>query len=325
MHGLVLGKFMPPHRGHLYLVDFARHFTPDLTVVVGSIENEPIPGELRWQWMRELFPQLRVVHLTDENPQLPHEHPDFWQIWKRSLERVAERPVDLLFASEDYGMRLASELGARFVPTSGGRDVFKVSGTEVRARPGDCWDALPACVRSYYVGRISIFGPESTGKTTLARQLAERFQSVVVPEFARTWLELKSGKVEPSDMPIIARGQTASEEALARQANRILICDTDPLATVVWSRELFHLCSDEVEALARDRRYDLTLLLDVDVPWVPDPVRYRPEQRGAFLEACREELQSQGRRVVEIRGDAAERLRLASQAVEQLLETGGKL
>ena len=124
MHGLVLGKFMPPHQGHLYLIDFARHYTEDLTVVVGSLASEPIAGQLRWRWMREIFPQLRVVHLTDENPQLPHEHPDFWNIWRRSLERVAERPVDLLFASEDYGSRLAEELGARFIPTNGARELL---------------------------------------------------------------------------------------------------------------------------------------------------------------------------------------------------------
>ena len=80
--GMVLGKFHPPTLGHRYLVDFARHYVRDLTVVVGTLRREEIPGELRFRWMREMFPDVRVVHLTDENPQYPAEHPDFWDIWR---------------------------------------------------------------------------------------------------------------------------------------------------------------------------------------------------------------------------------------------------
>ena len=80
-HGMVLGKFMPPHRGHIYLCEFARSWSDTLTIVVGSLPDEPIAGALRFEWMRELFPSCRVVHLTDSNPQYPHDHPDFWAIW----------------------------------------------------------------------------------------------------------------------------------------------------------------------------------------------------------------------------------------------------
>ena len=314
-HGLVLGKFMPPHRGHVYLVDFARQFADQLTVVVGSLEHEPIPGELRFQWMKELFPDCRVVHLRDENPQYPHEHPDFWNIWRRSLERVAGRPVDALFASEDYGQRLAQELGARFIPTSGMRELLPISGTLLRERPWRHWDALPAPVRPYFAARVSIFGPESTGKTTLARQLAEHFHTLWVPEFARTWLEHKGGDVELADMPIIVRGQVAAEEALARQCHRVLFCDTDPAVTALWSERLF----SRVELPQLERRYHLTLLLEPDLPWEADPVRYLPQEGREFHSRCRELLARQGRRVVEIKG---ERLPQAIAAVESLLAEG---
>ena len=79
---MVLGKFLPPHLGHVYLIEFAREYVDDLSVVVGTLRAEPIPGELRFLWMRELFPDVRVVHLTDENPQHPEEHPEFWRIWQ---------------------------------------------------------------------------------------------------------------------------------------------------------------------------------------------------------------------------------------------------
>lgn len=320
--GMVLGKFMPPHAGHVYLVEFARRWVDDLSVIVGSLEAEPIPGTLRHQWMRELFPGVRVLHLTDENPQYPHEHPDFWGIWRRSLERVLPALPDLVFASEEYGPRLAAELGARFVPVDAGRDALPISGTALRDDPWGNWALLPRCVRPYFLKRVSIFGPESTGKTTLARALARRFGTIAVPEYARSWLEAQGGRVGPDDMDPISRGQIASEDALAAEATRLLVCDTDPLATTIWSRVLFGSCPEVVEERARERRYDLTILLDVDVPWVGDQVRYLPTERQSFFDRCAEALQRAGRPFVVVRGDWGERFAQAERAVAAIFPPG---
>lgn len=308
---------MPPHRGHQYLVDFARHYADELTVVVGSLQQEPIPGVLRWRWMQELFPQARVVHLTDENPQWPHQHPDFWSIWKTSLERIVDRPIDVLFASEDYGIKLAETLGARYIPTNGCRQLVRISASQIRENPMQYWEFLPDPVRPYFVRRISVFGPESTGKTTLTQNLARHYQTLWVPEYAREWLEPRQGQVTLDDMPTIFRAQRASQEALARQANRLLFCDTDPSATQLWSQELFGLIPTELQAQAM--HYDLTLLCDVDVPWVDDCVRYRPENRQEFHHRCKELLQSENRRVVHLRGDWSCRWQTALEAVESVL------
>lgn len=315
-HGIVLGKFLPPHLGHLYLVDFARHYADEVTVVVGSLEREPIAGALRFAWMQELCPLVRVVHLTDENPQLPEEHADFWNIWKHSLERVVERPIDLLFASEDYGRPLAEVLGAQFIPSNGLRTLVPVSGTQVRANPAACWPWLPPVVRAHFVRRVSVFGPESTGKSTLAARLAEHFQTLWVPEFARGWLEARGGEVHPEDLPVISRGQRASEEALARQSGPLLFCDTDPSATPLWSEELFGQSDPSLEAAVGS--YALTLLCAADVPWVADVVRYRPEGGGAFGERCRARLEREGRCFVFLEGSWEERWQTALKAVSSL-------
>jgi nicotinamide mononucleotide adenylyltransferase len=111
--GLIIGKFLPPHRGHEYLVNFAWSFAEHVTVQVCSIASEPIPGYIRFAWMQETFgpvADITVVHNSDENPQVPEDCPDrFWEIWKDSLLRhMAGRP-DLLFASEDYGLKLEEQ------------------------------------------------------------------------------------------------------------------------------------------------------------------------------------------------------------------------
>lgn len=318
MHGLVLGKFMPPHRGHLYLVEFAKNYCQDLTVVVGSLACEPIAGELRYRWMQELVAGANVLHLTDENPQLPHEHPDFWNIWKNSLQRLVGRPIDLVFASEDYGQRLALELGAQFVPCNGSRSLLPVSGSMIRDNPRKYWSYLPAPVRAHYCLRVSVFGPESTGKSTLTRELASHFQAPYVPEFARDWLEAKQGQVGLADMEVIARAQAASEDSLARQSPGLLFCDTDPLATTLWSEELFGQCPEVVERLAQGRHYSLTLLSDVDVPWVADVVRYRPENRDDFFGRCRRRLEEQNRPYRILSGSWEQRWQTALQSVQEL-------
>jgi NadR type nicotinamide-nucleotide adenylyltransferase len=321
--GMLLGKFMPPHLGHVYLGEFAAHFVDDLTVVVCSIQREPIPGEMRYRWMRELFPFCNVVHLTDELPQQPSEHPDFWDLWLASLTRVLPGRPDYVFASEDYGVKLAQVLGAEFAPVDPARAAVPVSGSAIRNDPLAHWDYLPRCVRPYFLRRVCLFGPESTGKSTLAARLAATFRTTLVPEYARVLLEAQCGRLAVEDIPRIARGQAASEDALARQARGVLFCDTDLLTTRIWSETLFGSCPDWVCAEADRRSYDLYLLLDVDVPWVGDVVRYLPDNRPDFFEHCRQELEQRHRPYVALRGSWEERFTAARAAVEALLARPG--
>lgn len=323
--GLVLGKFMPPHLGHVFLVDFARHHVADLVVLVCSIESEPIPGELRFEWMRELFPQagVRVVHVTDELPQQPEDDPNFWPLWREAIHSYFDGPIDYVFASEPYGYRLAAELGARYIPVDHARSLVQASGTAVRNDPMANWRSIPPCVRPYYVKRVCIVGPESTGKTTLATQLAAHYDTAWVSEHARPLLDHKQGQCDPDEIPLIARGQLAAEEAMARQANRVLICDTDLLLTTVWSDVLYGRCDEAVRQLASSRRYDLCLLADIDVPWVDDGQRYLPHLRESFFEQCKSALEREGRSYVTLSGNWEQRFVTATKAIDALLQPGG--
>jgi NadR type nicotinamide-nucleotide adenylyltransferase len=316
--GLLLGKFLPPHRGHQYLVDFARTYCERVTILVCTRSDEPIPGHLRFQWMRELFPDQDVVHVTEDLPQEPAEHPRFWDIWGDLCRRACPTPIDLVFASEDYGWRLAQELEARFVPVDQARALVPISGTRVRADPMGCWDYLPEPTRPYFLRRVCLFGPESTGKSVLAQDLARHYHTCFVSEYARGLLDHQGGRCDPEDIPRIVRGQIASEEALARQANRLLFCDTDPLTSLIWSEWLFGDCPQWIRDVAARRAYPLTLLLDVDVPWVDDQQRFFQNQRQAFFDRCREALEAHARPYVVIRGDWGARMRAACAAVEGL-------
>lgn len=317
IRGMALGKFMPPHLGHLYLAEFGQHHVEEMTVVVCSLQREPIPGTLRYQWMKELLPHVRVLHLTEELPQEPSDHPNFWNLWREALLRILGEPPHRVFASENYGLQLARELGAQFIEVDITRGAVPVSGTAIRTQPMNHWSYIPRCVRPYFARKVSIFGPESTGKSMLAARLAKHFQTALVPEYARTFLEAQNGNLAEPDLIPIVQGQIASENALTLNSNRVLICDTDPLLTTVWSHTLYGRCDPWIITQATARSYDLTLLTDVDVPWVDDQVRYLPNERHSFLHQCEETLQQTGRRYVLLRGSWQERFRLACQAIEE--------
>lgn len=323
--GLILGKFLPPHAGHLFLVKFARRFVDRLFVLVCSIDREPIPGEKRYTWMRESIggDGVELIHICEELPQEPADHPDFWAIWRRVVTDAVGRPIDYVFTSEAYGPRLAAEVGAAHIPVDPPRQTVPTSGTAIRDDPMSQWRFIPPAVRPHYVKRVCIFGPESTGKSTLAADLADAFDTVCVPEFARGLLDPKGGRCEEADIPLIARGQAAAEDSLARQANRVMFCDTDALTTTIWSHRLFGQCPASVEALAATRRYDLTLLLDVDVPWVDDAQRFLGgvDERRDFYRRCESALRDAGRSYVRIGGDWSARFDRSRALVDALVGT----
>ncbi len=231
--------------------------------------------------------------------------------------------MDYVFASEEYGQPLAETLGATFVPVDVGRELSPVSGRAIRTNPLRYFEMIPACVRPYYVKRVCLFGPESTGKSTLAKNLADTFSTVFVHEYARPLLDRSNGQCAVDDIPRIARGQIAAEDAMANYANRVLFCDTDVLLTTIWSRVLFGPCPTWIEKLADQRTYDLYLLTGINCPWIDDQQRFlgKPDQRSAFFERCCQALEQRKRSYVIVDGDWDCHFDAAIAAVEKLLGT----
>jgi HTH-type transcriptional regulator, transcriptional repressor of NAD biosynthesis genes len=318
-HGMILGKFLPPHAGHLYLIAFAKQCVEKLTVVVGSLASEPIPGVIRYDWIKTLFPDIEVLHLTDENPQYPHEDPDFWRIWKDSLTRILPQLPDWVFASEDYGWPLAEVLGAQFMPVDPGRENFKISGSAIREKPNQYWEYLPEPVRLWYLKRVAVMGPESTGKSTLARNLAQNFKTIWVPEYARTWIEAHGRRPVGTDMPYIALGQRASQKALESKAQGVLFYDTELWLTTIWNQVLFQNKDTQIEAMALEQKCDHFLLCAPDVPWVADDVRYLPSGGEDFFERCLALLEAQNLPYTIISGTWEERWQKAIATVSELI------
>lgn len=173
--------------------------------------------------------------------------------------------------------------------------------------------------------KVVIVGPESTGKSTLARELATHFETGWCPEYAREYLEINGAQYQFEDLLTIARGQIALEEKSTEEAGKsgapLLFIDTDMLVMKVWCEYVFDNCHEYILKEIASRKYDLYLLCDTDLPWVKDPLREYPdpEPRLELFAMYRDLLVHQNTPWVHIRGNYQERLDLAIESVQRLL------
>jgi HTH-type transcriptional regulator, transcriptional repressor of NAD biosynthesis genes len=170
--------------------------------------------------------------------------------------------------------------------------------------------------------RVTLFGAESTGKTTLAHELARHFNTVVAPEYGRTYTEIHGKDASSAeDMLSIAHGHLAERARAEARASRVLIEDTDPVLTAIWSDIIAGTRDPWFDAF--DDYPDLYLFCDIDLPWVKDDVRYfsDPADRRKFHLACERELISRGASFVRISGALEQRRAKAIKAVEEVLKT----
>jgi len=183
---------------------------------------------------------------------------------------------------------------------------------------------MPPLVRSETVKRVVVIGSESTGKTTLAQNLAEHYGTVWSPEFVRLYLDEKPVPLDHTDIEPIARGQIELEDRMAREANRLLILDTDLISTRIYAEHYYGYCPEWIIEAAHDRRADLYLMTDIDVPWVADPQRDRPHLREEMHALFRDSLESRGIPYILIRGNWDERFRTAVNTIDRLLGESGE-
>ncbi len=173
--------------------------------------------------------------------------------------------------------------------------------------------------------RVVVTGSESTGKTTLAADLARHFGTVWVSEYAREYLDEKVATtglpLDEGDVEPIARGQIAAEDRGAALAEGLLVLDTDLVSTTVYARHYYGACPAWIEQAARDRRADLYLLCDIDVSWVADPQRDRPHMREHMHALFVGALEALGAPYVTIRGSWDDRRAAAIAAVSMVVET----
>jgi HTH-type transcriptional regulator, transcriptional repressor of NAD biosynthesis genes len=316
--GLVVGKFLPPHRGHRLLIETALAGSRELVVLVCARGGDPIPAERRAGWLRELHPRATVRVIEDRYDA------DDSAAWAEATRKALGRSPDAVFSSEGYGERYAALMGARHVAVDPERRRVPVSATAVRRDPWAHWEQLDPPVRAHYALRVCVLGAESTGTTTLARGLARELGTVWVEEYGRElWAEkCRRGDLEwrPEEFAEIAREQVRRADEAARSANRVLVCDTNALATALWHRRYLGGHSAALEAVAGRERCDLYLLTGDEIPFVQDGLRDGEHVRQEMHRWFEQALAAQGVPWRTLRGSPDERLREAAALVQALFD-----
>lgn len=346
-HGLLVGKFYPPHAGHHAAIRRAAAECERLTVLVMAAVAESVPLEDRVAWLRHEHPEVVVLGVRCDAP-LDASDERVWSaqvaIMQAALRTSGGPPVDAVCCGDDYGDELAHRFDAKWLHLP--RVPGGPSATAVRADLAGRWDELAPATRAGLATRVIVVGAESTGTTTVSRALAAHYlgrgaawaTTQWVPEYGREYTELlwAAQRARAPALPLaavawttadfdrVAAGQTRREEAAAQVGSPVLVCDTDAFATSVWERRYLGAAARRDQGWTRPPllpRRDVYLLTDhAGVPWHDDGMRegdlaVRAAMTGWFADA----LTAAGHSWVLLTGSLEQRVGLAVRTVDQVL------
>lgn len=317
--GLVIGKFMPVHQGHMALIQFAASQCEQLIVSMSYTNLDPIPALIRINWLKELlkhYPTISVEQSLDDfdDPSLPLE--ERTKIWAKFIQKRFP-PIDVIISSEDYAAPFSRHLGVKELIFDKMRSQFPVSATQIRNRPLQHWIYIPQVVRPYFVKKICFYGPESTGKSFMAKRMAEFYQTEFVPEVAREIVD--SNDFTLNDIIRIGEAQTKRVLEKAQTAKRFLFCDTDLITTEVYCRHYLKEVPDILYELEKQIQYDAYFLFEVDVPWVADGLRDLGGRRREMFDVFKSELDQRKINYHIVSGTWAEREAFIREKLDELI------
>lgn len=319
IRGLVIGKFMPVHNGHLALIRFAAEQCDEVIVSMSFKPDDPIPGDVRYQWLLSIFqghPKVIIKSIVDDFDREDLPWPERTRVWADVIQKRYPS-FDALFSSEDYGSHFANSLRVKNVLFDPDRVSVPVSASRIRADPMRFWRFIPSVVQPFFVRKICFYGPESTGKTIMAQRMALKYQTEVVPEVARELLANNDFNADDIAQIAIAHCQRIQDKL--RMANRILFVDTDAITTKIYSQYYLGQIPEVVHRMEEQVRYDHYFLFDIDVPWVADGLRDLGDKRAMMFNTFKTNLEQRFIPYTLVKGTWEERETIVDHVINGLL------
>ena len=319
--GLTLGKFAPFHRGHQMLVETALSEMDELVVMVYATDVTPIPLQVRAGWIRGLYPTVRVIEAWDG----PDGYGDTPEIRSQQeayiLGKLRGLRITHFYSGEFYGHHVSRALGAVDRRVDEARTAVPISGTDLRADYFAGRTHIAPNVYADLITKVCFMGAPSTGKTTLARALAEQHHTVCMPEYgADYWMAHQlDRRITLKQFEEIAPEHNRREDALTLQSRMYLFCDTNPITTYVFAKD-YHGCAGPVlTRLAREaeRRYDLFFLCDTDIPYADTWDRSGDQKRKWFQQQIVGDLAERKVPFFRVRGTLGERIGQVNAVLQQ--------
>lgn len=282
----VLLTALPPTKGHIKLIEFAECVADEVQVVLSSQPAEPMCEE-RFYALDWHFDSHRNVTINSFHMQIPQDPdtPGFREMWRVIMEMFGCGPDSIIVSSEPYGQWLAEVTGASFIPYDPGRELTPVKATHVRNDPWNNFHLIAEKFQPFLRLDVTIFGAESTGKTTLAKDLAKALNGHFFFEWARPYLEMVGPEITVASMTDIWKGQLALEVHGVEFFDKpVAFFDTDLYSTIgYWQLPHWADTLGPVpDGLIDDADLsDLYIITQSNIPFEQDPLRYGGDKREA--------------------------------------------
>jgi HTH-type transcriptional repressor of NAD biosynthesis genes len=301
--GVTIGKFYPLHKGHELMIEMAASQLDELVVIVSS---EPDIFEYttwaanaalddRYDIIKKKYAGRNITVLKHIDiigpPKTVDEHgtatdPAFWDYWLNIFSILA--PDATHFVSSDrYGRKAAELMAIDWFAVDPDRELIDISATRIRANPLKEWKYISREFRPMFVKKVVVVGAESSGKSTLVKDLGKAWNSPAVPEYGRIMTEIVGDREwEVEDFhTIVLRQQAMNTHAAMESETGIIFIDTEAYTTYLYCVEYLNIKSETLIRMHQREEFDLVVLVPNNIPWVDDGSRIQsdPKKRHAFV------------------------------------------
>lgn len=324
----VFGKFLPFHKGHEAMINFALSKCDFLTVLICCSDKENIPDTVRSSWIQKTFENEKKVevrtfnYLESELPNTSETSESVSKIWADIFKKILP-DYSLLITSEEYGNFVAAFMNIQHMAFDIPKKLFPVSATAVRKNVFANWKYLPDSVKPDFAIKVVILGTESTGKTTLTEKLAKHFNCSLVLEAAREIIA-NSNNFSFNDLYLVATEHAKRIDKIILADNPLVIIDTDIHTTKSYSRFTFEKELEISAEIYNSNSANIYLYLNNDVVYLQDGTRLSEAERNLLDLSHRQVLTDHKIDIIEIKGDWDKRFEKAVEQVNKIIATNGQ-
>lgn len=273
---LIIGKFFPPSSGHIDLINFAKSQSDLVVILVDKLINESIDNKTRANWLHQHYlwdDKIKIISLAEPMPQTPAENSSFWQHWTQTIQQYTKSfNISSIIGSEDYITILATYLNIKPVVFDKHRQYNNISSTKIRDNLLLFSNEIIPEARKDLIPTYCLMGPESVGKSTIAKKIAIKLKTPFVPEYAKQLIISNNGGFDKKDIIKTIKQQQLGEYIAKRHNPTKIILDTDILSTQIWHDTLWS--QDKYNYINKYSKNNLFLrhyfLFYPDTKWIPD-------------------------------------------------------
>ena len=287
--GVIIGKFLPLHLGHINFINRSSTMVDKLIVVICHSDRDrkicedsfipEITLKDRLRWLHNIYYDLKHIEIRYLDESQIAAYPNGWKEFIDLLKITVPEKIDYIFSSEleydKFYKKLLPE--AEHIIIDHKRKEKKISGTEIRKNPYKNWEFIPSIVRPFFVKKVVLIGTESCGKTTLTKFLAKAYNTSWAEEYGRNYIYEECGgnedNLQYNDYIKITMHQKKLEDDAIRHSNKIVFIDTEAIVTQFYCKLYEGKEDPAINEIIKRQNYDLWLYLESDVNWVEDGLR----------------------------------------------------